>query len=320
MDFISKIGLLIDRKYSIGPILRQGIIVIIRSWNDDLGEENIVKKVSAVIIGLLMLWLSCQGAYAQTGNDVLAQLPSNLELREDGPQKYSFVCDYFYLDPQGNLTGKDRISAVYTRALPDGKMRWNDVRIAQAKEFEAPFPAGELQQYMEGFTYRISSGPEILRNEFFPGFPAGEMRTKNLIWDTFMFEMFGWDYLDKLQLNQVYSPQSGPEDVPLAGAGTFQNHRIELTWIGISEMNGERCALIRYQAFFNKLAITTEQMSMKGRSHYWGEIWVSLQDKQIEQATLDEDVLMELTLSGQAEKMIVNVFRKAAFVKLEPTE
>ena len=41
-------------------------------------------------------------------------------------------------------------------------------------------------------------------------------------------------------------------------------------------------------------------MTLKGRSHYWGAIWVSLASRQIEYATLQEDVLGEMTLTGQA--------------------
>ena len=40
-------------------------------------------------------------------------------------------------------------------------------------------------------------------------------------------------------------------------------------------------------------------MTLTGRSHYWGEIWVSLATKQIEYATLQEDVLGEMKLPAQ---------------------
>ena len=36
----------------------------------------------------------------------------------------------------------------YTRALPDGKSRWNNVRIAKATAVDQPFTDGELQTYM----------------------------------------------------------------------------------------------------------------------------------------------------------------------------
>ena len=54
-------------------------------------------------------------------------------------------------------------------------------------------------------------------------------------------------------------------------------------------------------------------MTLQGRSHYWGEIWVSLSTKQIEYATLYEDVLGEMKLAGQATPQVIDVFRSGVF-------
>jgi hypothetical protein len=155
----------------------------------------------------------------------------------------------------------------------------------------------------------------MLRKEFFPGFPEMEVKTKNLVWDMHMIEQFSWDHFGKLELNQPYAIQTQPEDVPLAGAGTFQNRRIELTWVGLSKRNDEICALIQYQAFMNKFTTSMGSMSFQGRSHYWGDIWVSLSDKQIEYATLYEDVLVEFKLPGQGSKQVMGILRKGTFEK-----
>ena len=55
-------------------------------------------------------------------------------------------------------------------------------------------------------------------------------------------------------------------------------------------------------------------MTLTGRSHYWGQIWVALATKQIEYATLYEDVLGEMTL-GQGSPQLIDVFRSGV---LEP--
>jgi hypothetical protein len=57
-------------------------------------------------------------------------------------------------------------------------------------------------------------------------------------------------------------------------------------------------------------------MKMKGRTNYWGNIWVSQEDKQIEYATLYEDGLMEMVFSGQSEEVLMNVFREITFQKV----
>jgi hypothetical protein len=249
-----------------------------------------------------------------------SELPRHVQLKEDSPQKYLFTCDYFYLDTLGNLTGKERVTGEYTRALPEGKARWNNVRIAKGRGFEDIFPEGELQKYMEDFAYTLSNPSNMFKQEFFSGFPATELKTKNLVWDTYMIEQFAWNYWDKLELNIAHRPQSKPEDVALAGGGTFQNRQVELTWAGISKMNSKTCALIQYQAFINKVNVSTPNANFQGRSHYWGQIWVALQDKQIEHATLYEDVLMEFTLQGQSAKRIINPFRQATLQRAALTK
>jgi hypothetical protein len=247
----------------------------------------------------------------------LSHLPTDLKLKEDQPQKYRISFDYIQLDTLGNPTGKERVTAEYVRALPGAKVRWNNVRIAKAKTYDQPFAEGEVQNYMEGFTYVLSRRADMLNKEFFPGFPEIEIKSKNLVWDMHMIEEFGWEYFSKLELNQPYSNQSQPEDVALAGSGTFQNRRIELTWVGLSKRNNEICALIQYQAFMNKFTTSVGNMSFQGRSHYWGDIWVSLKDKQIEYATLFEDVLVEFKLPGQTAKQLLGVLRKGTFEKTD---
>jgi hypothetical protein len=243
----------------------------------------------------------------------LSHLPTDLKLKEDGPQRYKITVDYLNLDTLGNPLGKERVTGEYIRALPDGKVRWNNVRIAKAKSFDQPFTEGEIQSYMEGFTYNLSKREDMLKKEFFRGFPDTEIKTKNLVWDMHMIEQLSWDHFNKLEINRPYAIQSQPEDVPLAGAGTFQNRRIELTWVGLSKRNNEICALIQYQAFMNKFNTSMGNMSFQGRSHYWGDIWVSLKDKQIEYATLFEDVLVEFALPGKEGKQLIGVLRKGTF-------
>src|SRR6516225_158129 len=82
---------------------------------------------------------------AQTVDDYLSRLPKTLALKENGPHTYLFTCDYFYLDTLGNLTRKERVTGQYTRGLPEGKARWNNVRVAAAKGFDDRFPEGNLR-------------------------------------------------------------------------------------------------------------------------------------------------------------------------------
>lgn len=79
----------------------------------------------------------------------------------------------------------------------------------------------------------------------------------------------------------------------------------------MSERNGQKCALIKYQAFFNPVEIATGGMTLNGRSDYWGDIWVSLATKQIEYGTLYEVVVGEMKVPNQDATQVVNIFRQA---------
>jgi hypothetical protein len=253
------------------------------------------------------------------GERHLTRLPAQLALREDAPSRYTVVCDYFYLDTQGNLGSKQRFRAVYTRGLPGGSVRWDSVTIANATGFDEAFPNGEAQEFMNGFTYADSNRAHMLEPEFFRDWPLASPSVpflKNLVWDTHMIEGFAQDHFHELKLNEPLKLQSG--SVPLAGAGTFSNKQIDLTWVGTSEWNGEPCALLRYRAFFNKLDMSIPIGRLLGRSHYWGEIWVSLTDKQVEHATLYEDVLLEFPSANES-KDVKSVFRLGTFQKLPLT-
>jgi len=79
--------------------------------------------------------------------------------------------------------------------------------------------------------------------------------------------------------------------------------------VGRSERNGQECALIDYRAFFNPLEIATGGMTIQGRSDYWGEIWVSLATRQIEYATIYEEVSGQMKIPGMDTPQPLSVFR-----------
>jgi hypothetical protein len=101
--------------------------------------------------------------------------------------------------------------------------------------------------------------------------------------------------------------------VNIPDVGTFRNHNVVLEWIGRSQRNGQECALIKYQAFFNPVQIATGGMTLNGRSDYWGEIWVSLETRQIEYSTINESVVGEMKLPGQDTPQVLNIFRSGTF-------
>ena len=240
-------------------------------------------------------------------------LPQSLELKDE-LQKYVVTTDHFNTDIFANFFNKMRVKGEYTRGLDNGKVKWNNCSVAMAKQRDAEFPAGAPISYMENFSYNVSEN--MLNAEAFASFGENNAFAKNLIWDMMAIEGFAWSSWDKLKLNEPYSAKNFNGKMDLAGQGSFENKDVQITWTGISVRNGETCAVLEYITMNNPIEYSGDGMAMKGRSHYWGTIWVSLEDKQIEHAVLFEDVVMEMNLPGQTTKQIMDATREISFVKV----
>jgi hypothetical protein len=272
-----------------------------------------IRTVSALVAGLVLSTapsLISQSSSAQAWN-----LPQGTTVKDSGPRTYRFIVEYNTANTEGEMVFRQRVTGEYTRGLAGGEVMWKNVAQADAAGPTAPFAAAEKRDFMEGFRYH-NDLVSTMKPEFLKGFPPTAVAERNLVWDTGMIEMFGQNYFDHLRLNEPYHLHSD-EDVHMPGVGTFHNRDVVLEWIGSSKRNGQECALIKYQAFFNPLQIASGGMTLTGRSDYWGEIWVSLSTKQIEYGTLYESVVGEMKLSGHDTTQVVNIFRNGIF---EPTD
>jgi len=287
-------------------------------------------KIMSAFTAEIFFWVVCglggQSLFIQTlvGQSLPVQslshqsaptwsLPQGLRVKDDGPRTYRFTVVYNTTSAKGEMLLRQRLTGEYTRGLPGGDVVWKNVAQADAAGATAPFAAPQKRDFMEGFRYHNDLG-DTLKPGFFKAFPPTAVFERNLVWDTGMIEHFGQDYFDHLKLNEPYHSVSN-EDVTMPEVGTFHNREVVLEWIGRSQRNGQDCALIRYEAFLNPLEIDNGGMTLKARSNYWGQIWVSLATKQIEYGTLNETVVGELKLAGQDATQIINVIRNGT---LEP--
>lgn len=272
-----------------------------------------MKTLKIYLVAVLILTALLVTAQKKIDLKVFESLPQSLELNDE-LQKFVVTTTHFNSDIFGNFFNKMRVTGEYTRGLGDGKVKWNNVSVATAMQRESDFHTGEPLNYMENFSYLPSDN--MLKEDAFTGFGENSAFAKNLVWDMLAIESFAWEYFDELKLNETFKAVNFNGKLDLAGQGSFENKDVRLTWSGVSKQNGELCAVIEYQTMNNPLEISYEGMDMKGRSHYWGTIWVSLQDKQIEHAVLFEDVVMEMNLPGQSNKQIMNATREISFVKV----
>jgi hypothetical protein len=240
-------------------------------------------------------------------------LPQSLELKDE-LQKYVVTTDHFNTDIFGNFFNKIRIKGDYTRGLPDKQVKWNNVSVAMSMSRNDEFSAGSPVAYMENFSYKVSE--DMLKPEKFSTFTENSAYTKNLVWDMMGIEGLAWVNFNDLELNKPFKATFFNGKMDLAGMGSFENKDMVITWTGITERNGEYCAVIEFRTMNNPLEYTGDGMRMKGRSHYWGTIWVSVEDKQVEHAVLFEDVVMEMQLPGQTNKQIMDATREISFLKV----
>ncbi len=267
--------------------------------------KYILMPIVTIAFGLLTT-LHVQGQN-DCSKRYLEKLPSDLKLENGVPQKYLMTTDYFDYDLFGNFIKKMRITGEYTRGLENGYAKWNNVRIANSQNLNEAFPEGEKKSVMENFTY-LPSG-DITDESFFKDIPQADILLKNLVWDMVGLESFAWLNWDQLKLNQEFSARDVNFEFDLAGEGTFENKDIRLKWIGITQINNEICAIIKYIALNNPFTVDNPQVTVKGRTHYWGNIYVSLEDKQIEYTELHEDMVMDVKIPGQEQSNQVNTVR-----------
>lgn len=270
--------------------------------------------MSIKIASVLVFCLLCCPKPSLIGQTVAKSpwtLPQGLSVKDDGLHTYRFTVEYSTANSRGEVIRRQRLSGEYTRGFGGGEVSWKNVTESDADGPNASFSPPQKREFMEGFRYREDS-PAAMTPGFFKSFPATAFYERNLIWDTGMLESFGQNFFEHLKLNEPYTPIAN-ENVPLPDLGSFHNNHVQLEWVGRSERNGQECALILYRAFFNGVDLATGGMTMKGRSDYWGEIWVSLTTKQIEYATLYENVMGEMKLPNSETINPINVFRTGIF-------
>lgn len=272
-------------------------------------------RTGSVWVCVLGLALSTSdGARAQSSVAASWSLPREVAVSDHGSRAYRFTVDYQTANRQGAIVHRQRITGEYTRGLAGGEVAWRNVAQSEADGASGPFGAAQKRDFMEGLRYKNSLAV-TMQPDFFRAFPATAVFERNLVWDTGMIELFGQGYFDKLKLNQPYHAMAD-QSVLMPGLGTFHNRDVILEWVGRSYRNGQDCALIDYRAFLNPLEITANGMTLRARSDYWGQIWVSLKTKQIEFGTLYENVSGEMTLPGQDTPQPLSVFRSGVFEPL----
>ncbi|WP_423129454.1 hypothetical protein [Gaoshiqia sp. Z1-71] len=249
---------------------------------------------------------------------ISAKLPQS-DLQRRAEHQYQVETVYRNHDIYGNFGGKLKIWGKYTSGLDGGNVRWDDVYICRSSHYSDVLPASESLAFINGFSYNYEQN--ILAPEFFANFPLNSVEAKNLVWDMAGMEFFAWGHTDSLKLNVPYHALNANGPVDLAGHGFFDNRDIVLCWKGITQKDGEQLAVVDFRTLNNPLEVQVDfgerQLQTKGRSHYWGTIWLSVEQNCIDRIELFEDVVLEMGWNDQAEKQLIDVLREMKVTKID---
>ncbi len=239
-----------------------------------------------------------------------------LKFDESVPQQYSVTSTLYNRDIGGDVVSSVQLKGSFVRSVEEKEVvcRWNNVRMFSTRDIAGEFPDGKPLDYMEGFAYSLSDG--ILTEEFYNDFPE-EDRTfmKTLIWDAPWLEV-AYVAIDSIEYNRPYfSDDLERKEVEAQNFALLKTKNLKLIWTGVAKKNGEECALLEFKSLSNPVESKTDVLSVKGRSCCWGSFWVSLNDHQVEYAVINEDVIMEMSVSGNPLGQVLNMQRELIFNK-----
>jgi hypothetical protein len=248
--------------------------------------------------------------------DECLERQGSLKFDESIPQKYNVTSTLYNRELGGDVVSSMQIKASFVRSVEEKEVicRWNNVRMFSTRDIEDEFPDGKPLDYMEGFTYSLSD--TILTEEFYEDFPE-EDRTymKTLIWDAPWLEV-AYVAVDSIEYSKPYfSDDLETKEVEAQNFALLKTKNLKLTWSGVSKKNGEECALLEFKSLSNPVESEKDVLSVKGRSCCWGSFWVSLNDHQIEYAVINEDLIMEMSVSGKPIGQVLNMQRELIFDK-----
>ncbi len=269
-----------------------------------------------IIVIIVSLIISASSLFGQKSIKVkgLKESLPKIELKEKTPQKYLLVMYNQNFDIYGNPGSKSRITAEYTRGFKNDSVKWNNVRIAHSQNFNEIFTEGEKQDYMKNYSYVVSK--EMANGTFFKVTSETDLQMKTLAWDMFTYEIIAWNSWDSLKLNTEYQAKKINTKLQVEGLGTIENKDMLITWAGVTKENGKLCAIIQFNSMNNPLDFNTNNTEIKGRTHFWGNIYVSLSDKQIEYGELHEDIVMDVIMNGQEPGKKAYTTRKLTLEKI----
>jgi len=274
-------------------------------------------KTSNYLFLLLMLSVHCLNAQKNNIEKYISKQPSEINNKSSDLQEYQVILKWQNLDAiNGNKLNCNAVKATYIVGLNDGYVGWRDVNQSKINDFQQKVVKGSDLQTFNNFSYKAVN-TDFLKEDFYKDIsPEQRDLAKWLVSDAIQMQGFSWYVFDSLSFNKEFSPKlMKNKDIKFDNWISFSSRYQKLIWIGVTKFNNEICAIIKFESLYNPLEMNKPELSFRGRSLYWGEIWISLEDKQVEYATMVEDVIFELNLNKNNPKQLIDLQREVTFTK-----
>jgi hypothetical protein len=280
-------------------------------------KRNLLSRPCKIASLAILLVINVYGQSKKAPIDnYLEIIPAKIKVKTDVKQEYKVVLKWQNLDAiNGNKLNCNAVKATFTCGLDSGFVHWNNVSLSTINDFQQPVGKGTELPSFNNFSYK-ALGTDFLKETLYKDISAEHRDlAKWLVSDAIQMQSLASYVFDSLRFNKEFKPRLLDNfDIQFENWVKFSSRYQKLIWSGITKFNNEVCAIVKFESLYNPLEMKTPDMNFKGRSLYWGEIWVSLEDKQVEYATMVEDVIFELNLNNNP-KQLLDLQREVTFTK-----
>lgn len=217
----------------------------------------------------------------------------------------------------GKVINCNGVRATYSIEPDQNRARWKDVYLASLKDMNQEVAGGSRLKAFDEFSYSAMDTAFLAEAMYRNIPPEQQDLAKWLVSDAVQMQGLAWYIFDSLSYNKEFMPKLLEGfDISFKNWVTFSSRYQKLIWTGIGRHREEICAIVKFESLYNPVEIDNETVHMNGRSLYYGEMWISLEDKQVEYASMAEDVVMKLTGSRFPEGPFIDLQREIVFSKV----
>ncbi|MGH8020550.1 MAG: hypothetical protein ACREIA_20150 [Opitutaceae bacterium] len=285
-------------------------------------EDLLMLMKPLPLIRILPLFLASLIAVAPAAGDIAAK-PGFSKQRAPCEKKYQFETDYIAYASDGSRTAAEKVIMKCAVSIDgsgqqtlkclefalvdnDGRTRripslagWkNSMDLAAAEVLGVPHADFQNLTTEDGTALRPDLNHRVY-NTFI------DFYTFNNVFGRPAPDGAGRDIADLQKMGQPIEHYTACSKPP-ANLGNavkegsyFKNGRVTLQWLGCGEVARQSCAIVRFDSGESSFQMLMEPvpntpMQVKGGSHYWGDLFINLDDYWVERATFKEIAMTEI--------------------------